>query len=135
MKRTILIEVLLLFVLSVLVLMMWKCWNSIKVSIYYYKNYSSLGGHGLTEVFPSIIGDIILAVFVTLSGIVIIAVMFLIALKDFPVFKPIHDKFVAKSNARKAVRTQAKADKAEAAKQARIEQLQAELEELKKDDT
>lgn len=56
--------------------------------------------------------------------------MVIIALKDFPVFKPMLDKLSAKRDARK----QAKAAKAVADKQARIERLQSELDALKKDE-
>ena len=55
--------------------------------------------------------------------------MILVAIKDLPVFQPLRDKFAM----RKSARLQAKAEKSKAEKQARIEQLQAELEELKRD--
>jgi len=58
----------------------------------------------------------------------------LFTIKDFPVFKPLVDKFTAKRAAHKEQREAIKAEQAEAAKQARIEQLQAELDELKKDE-
>lgn len=73
----------------------------------------------------------ILALLASLSTLV---AMIIIAIKDFPFFKPLVDKFNAKRAARKEQRAAVKAEQAEAAKQARIEQLQAELDELKKDE-
>lgn len=61
-----------------------------------------------------------------LSILAIIAVMVLTALKNF---KRITDKL----QARKEKRNQVKAERAQAEKQKRIERLQSELEELKKD--
>lgn len=127
MKRTIIIEILLLFVLAVVVAITWIYWDSIKVLIYYYEKYYYSEGHSLTEVFPQITSNIITAIFTTLGGIVTIITMILIAIKDFPVFKPLFDKV----SARKQARAQVKAEKAEADKQNRIAALEAELEELK----
>lgn len=73
----------------------------------------------------------ILSLLATLGTLV--ALIF-VAIKDFPVFKPLIDKFNAKRAARKEQRAAVKAEQAEEAKQARIEQLQAELDELKKDE-
>ncbi len=63
-----------------------------------------------------------------------LAAMIIIAIKDFPVFKPLVDKLSAKRAAHKQASDAAKAEKAEADKKARIEKLTAELEELKKDE-
>lgn len=62
-----------------------------------------------------------------------IAAMTLIAVKKFPVFKPLKDKIATRHVARKETRTAAKAAKAEAEKQKRIEELEAELHSLKKE--
>lgn len=59
----------------------------------------------------------------------IIATIILIAIKDFTAFQPLRDKLAA----RKQARATAKAEKAEADKKARIEALENELKELKKD--
>ena len=64
------------------------------------------------------------------AALATLAAMIIIAIKDFPVFQPL----LAKLNAKRDARKQAKAEKAEADKQARIEQLQSELEQLKKDE-
>lgn len=56
--------------------------------------------------------------------------MILIAIKEFKVFQPIIDRH----NARKSERTAAKQAKAEADKQKEIAELEAKLNELKKDD-
>lgn len=63
-----------------------------------------------------------------------LAAMALIAVQNFPCFKPLLDKLKAKHDAQKAAKETAAAEKAEADKQARIEKLQAELDELKKDE-
>lgn len=59
-----------------------------------------------------------------------LAAMVIIAIKDFPCFKPLVDKFKAYNEQRAT----AKAEQAATAKQERIEKLQAELDELKKDE-
>lgn len=64
------------------------------------------------------------------SAIFTFAAIIIIAVKDFPVFKPL----ILKSNAKREARKLAKAEKAEANKQARINKLQAEIDELKKDE-
>lgn len=56
-----------------------------------------------------------------------IVAIILIAIKDFPVFKPLVDKL----NARKEKHAQAKAERAEEAKQAKIQALEEELNQLK----
>lgn len=63
------------------------------------------------------------------SAIVSLAVIILVAIKDFPVFKPLLDKL----NAHKQKRVQAKAERAEENKQAKIAELEAQLKELKND--
>lgn len=59
-----------------------------------------------------------------------IALYALFAVKEFKVFQPYVDKFNAKRNARKQERAAARAAKAETDTQKRIEELQAELDEL-----
>lgn len=129
MKRTILIEIILLFVLAVLIAVIWKQWDSIRVSIYYYKNYFAQDGYTLTEFNPSLVDNIVLAIFATVACLTTLFVIILIAIKDFPVFQPLVDKL----NARKEARNIAKVEKAEQAKQNKIEALEKQLEELKKE--
>lgn len=71
---------------------------------------------------------IIYSIFSALACIADLAIIVLIAIKDFPCFKPLLDKL----NAHKQAHQAALADKAEADKQARIAKLESELEELKK---
>ena len=123
MKRTIVIEILLLFATVVLLTLGIWC---IKVSILNFKILHKLPKSDLINIYRYLIFGIcgILAALATLAA------MILVALKDFPVFKPMLDKLSAKRDARK----QAKAAKAVADKQARIERLQSELDALKKDE-
>ncbi len=60
--------------------------------------------------------------------------MILIAIKDFKVFEPLRNKYSDKRNARKSVRLAAKQAKADADKQKEIAELEAKLNELKKDE-
>lgn len=64
-----------------------------------------------------------------------IALYALFAVKEFKVFQPYVDKLNAKRNARKTERLARKQAKSETDKQKRIEELQAELDTLKKGDT
>ncbi len=129
MKKTILIELLLLFGFSVALACSIKlfvyangCIETIEIFREYadvVESYRGAMHTAISYAIPSLI-----AALGTLAAGIIIAV------KDFPCFKPLIDKFKAKREA-KAV---AKTEKAEADKKARIEQLQAELDELKKDE-
>lgn len=69
-----------------------------------------------------------------LAALATVAAGILIALKDFPVFKPFVDRLAAKHAERKQRRSEQKTAKAEENRQSRIASLQAELDELKKDE-
>ena len=77
---------------------------------------------------------LIYAISTLLAAIATLTAMIIIAIKDFPVFKPLTDKLADKRAARKEARSQAKAEQAAIAKQERIDQLKAELDELQKDE-
>ena len=123
MKKTIIVEILLFFACCMLIA--FACWEFVALH-----NYLVLFNEtsGITQ---QLMLRGILALLASLSTLV---AMVLIAIKDFPVFKPLVDKFNAKRAAYKEQREAIKAEQAEVAKQARIEQLQAELDELKKDE-
>lgn len=124
MKRTIIIEILLIATLGILFALNYYCWNYIseiidlkdKIPQWTNEYYSMLKHHLPYAIF---------ALFAILADV---AAIILIAIKDFPIFKPIVDKFTA----HKEKCAQAKAERAEEAKQAKIQALEAQLEELKK---
>ncbi len=110
MKRAIVIEVLLLFVLVVLILGCIGFWDMTIRSFYY---------NELIKAFfylPS-------CILISLATIADIAVIVLVTLKELPAFKPLIDKLKLSKEERKQIK-----------KQARIEKLQDELDELKKDE-
>lgn len=138
MKKTIIIEVLLLFVFCVAL----AC--AIKILIFstnmlymidYANNVLQYENDNLrieyiaslNEQYNTALSYGIPAIFAAVADL---AAMVIIAIKDFPVFKPLVDKFKAHKEQRDA----AKAKQAEIAKQERINELQAELDELKKDE-
>lgn len=139
MKKTIIIEILLLFVFAVLI----ACTS---MAFIYVTNMnfhiSQLGKAGLDNPDYQHIQEIIayykgnnhivaaFAVPSLIAAISTLAVIIVIAIKDFPVFKPLLDKFATK----KAEKQTAKAQQAAKNKQTRIEQLENELNELKKDE-
>lgn len=143
MKRTIIIEVLLLLILAVLI----AC-TSMAFIYVTDMNYhiTQLSGAGLDNPQYQLIEGTIkyykgnthivlsFAVPTLVAALCDLAAMVLIALHNFPCFKPLIDKLAAKRAAQKQATATAKAEKAETAKQARIEQLTAELNELKKDE-
>ncbi len=88
------------------------------------------------EIYDQLFNEVYLpyGILALVAAIATLAAMIIIAIKDFPVFKPLVDKFNAKRAAHKQASDAAKAEKAEADKKARIEKLTAELEELKKDE-
>lgn len=61
----------------------------------------------------------------------VLAAIIIIALVNISLFKPFFDKLSSRNQARKELRTQAKAEKAEADKQNKIKALEEELDELK----
>lgn len=139
MKKTIVIEILLLFVLALLIAVAVDYADFI--GIYNdmiaetkrhpeYVSYSRTLAHEIQirNTYISYFVPTILAAFATLAAIIILAI------RDFPVFKPLVDKFKAKRAARKEQRAAEKTEQAETAKQERIAELQAELDELKKDE-
>lgn len=119
MKKTIIIEILLLFVTVLLLYFCGLYWDSVSSYIEIGVPYS--------EIREALNRCIVYAVLNTLASIATLTAIILIALKDLPVFKPIADKLTA----HKEKRTQAKAERAEADKQARITELENELNELK----
>ncbi len=137
MKKTFLIEAILTFLfvaLLVIVIYFWRNVNSTISVINLYKNYNDDFYAPIIENYSSLLKTLIGYGSVSLLALLAdLAAMVLIAIKDFPVFHPLVEKAKAKSTARKQSKEQSKAARAEANKQARIEQLQAELDELKKD--
>lgn len=133
MKKTIVIEILLGFALGILIMFAVMEFRA----CYYYLEaieiYKELG-QDYSDINRAISQVILYGTLALLAALATLAVMSITAIKDFPVFKPLVDKFNAKRAAHKEQREAIKAEQAEAAKQARIEQLQAELDELKKDE-
>lgn len=131
MKRTIIIEILGVFILAVLITLGVSC---IQVSI---NNFTAIDEMSMEAY--KILHEIYLtnarrylaySILALVAALCDLAAMVLVAIHNFPCFKPLLDKHAAKCDERK----QAKAERAEADKQARIERLTAELEELKKDE-
>ncbi len=129
MKRSIVISILLLFVSASLICISVMYWKSVNHFIQLYEvNFRqtlSWDEFARDYSFYKTLSYAIISVLAAISSLVSII---LIAVKDFPVFKPIVDKFTA----RKEKCAQAKAERTEAKKQAKISELEAQLEELKK---
>ena len=125
MKKTIIVEILLLFVLAVLLAFCIKIWNYIALLIEWATGVDEASA---SYVYESVYIALPYSLLTLIALPITLFVIILIALKDLPVFKPLADKLTA----RKEKRTQAKAERAEADKQARIAELENELEELKK---
>lgn len=121
MKRSIIIEILLIFVLGVLLSVTILNLQSIISSINWYKNNAEFYSWEEYAKETNFAAYIIRLVFYLLATIANLGAIILIAVKDFPVFNPVVDKHTA----RKAERTAAK-------KQAKITELEAQLEELRK---
>ncbi|MDE7406482.1 MAG: hypothetical protein K2M89_06390 [Clostridiales bacterium] len=154
MKKAIVIEVLLLFILAVLIAVAVQHWQSIEPllpDLEYYKKMAremlEQYGHdrGFADMVQKTNASIALyrtyGIFDILAMLADVVIMVTIALFNFPCFKPLVDKLTAKlapskeqRAQRKAERAAAKAEQAATAKQERIEKLQAELDELKKDE-
>lgn len=115
MKRAIVIEILLLFVLGVLILGDIALWDMTIRRIYI----------GIYD--PQFLKGAYICLFyciiISLGTIADIAAIVLVTLKELPAFKPLIDKLKLSKEERKQIK-----------KQARIEKLQDELDELKKDE-
>lgn len=139
MKKTIMIETLLLFVFCVALACSIKILDyavTVSKSLEHYLNGDityfdpALQNDQIryyTDLYHTALSYGIPALFAAVADL---AAMVIIAVKDLPCFKPFVDKF----KARKTARNQAKAEQAAIAKQERIDKLQAELDELKKDE-
>ena len=123
MKKSIVIEVLLLFVLAVLIA---DCVKFFQASIAHF-NLSDSPAYD--AFYKTAIDQLVRGIFALLACIADIFVMVLVALKDFKLFMPL----IEKHNARKQELAAARAAKADADKQKRIEELQAELDALNGD--
>ena len=130
MFRAIVIEVLLLFIFAVLI-----------TSTVFFLNASVANFHAASYINEHV--DILIergykylayGLPNLLAAIADIVVIVLVALKEFPVFKPLIDKYKAHKQHRKHEKAKAEAIQAEEYRKSRIEQLQAELEELKKNE-
>lgn len=132
MKKSIVKLILCLFVLAVLISLLVLCIRlSVNMSntLNVYKNLDYSSEDELIISMSNIYVEyIVYSIFATMACVATFILIILIALKDLPVFKPLADKLTA----HKEKRTQAKAERAEADKQARITALENELEELKK---
>ena len=133
MKRTIIIEIILLIALSISIYFVYYFFNSVYNLKETIDIYSTQTGYDYSEVIQQLNESIkINSIYGTLtivSSLANTAVITLIAIKDFPAFQPLRDKL----SARKQARQQAKAEKAEEKKQETIKALEDYLDELKKE--
>ena len=131
MKKTVCVEIMLVFIFSALIaIASWRL-------SYVVETRAWLDAGAFTNIEAqkaNINTSLIYSVIAIIAALCDLAVMVITAIKDFPVFKPLVNKFTAKRAAHKEQREAIKAEQAEAAKQARIEQLQAVIDELKKDE-
>lgn len=140
MRKTIIIEILLIFVFAVLLSCAFKLIDyAVDVSnTLDLLPYLGLEDNQRTELTNQYQGFMTTALCfgipALLAAITTVAVMAIIAIHDFPVFKPLADKIKAKCVARKERRAAEKIERDQAKKQERIARLQSELDELKKDE-
>ena len=141
MKRTIIIHILLLVALAALLMAMINSFINVSNAYRYIDLLRSLGqqtsydySYEISQVHDSATQLILYGSAYFIAVLADVAAMVLIAVKEFPVFKPLTDKIAARHAACKEARAAAKAAKAETEKQKRIEQLEAELHSLKKDE-
>lgn len=136
MKRTIIIEVFLFIVFAITIYFNFVFWNSIRDTKNLIDLYSQITSYDYTTIIEEFKKSIhtytIYGSLTIISSVFILLTIILIAVKDFPVFKPITDKIKVKLDKNKATRAEQKALKAEAQKQTQIERLEKKLEELKK---
>ncbi len=140
MKRVIVIEIVLAFAFAVLLACSIKFFMYVSkmysgISMLYDLNMSDTSRNEIIERYRENIATALsYGIPALIAALATLAAMVLIALKDFPVFKPLLEKHAAKRTARKQANEVAKAEKAAADKQERIERLQSELDALKKDE-
>lgn len=127
MKRTIVIETILLITVILLICCSVYLFDDVKW-------FRFLIRHSMEDeqTVKLLYKELSLGILTIIFAVANLAAMALIAVQNFQCFKPLLDKLKAKRDARKAAKETAAAEKAEADKQARIEQLQNELDELKK---
>lgn len=134
MKRTIIIVLIMILTLGVslactVVFMRYgiEYRNSIKYYSDYFPDLVDIWRENMRKAFTY-------GVFSLLSSVGIFIAMVILAVRDFPVFRPLIDKLHSKLQAKRAAHKEKRAKQAEIAKQERISKLQAELDELKKDE-
>lgn len=132
MKKTILIETLLLFLLAVIISVCVQEWKFVDATLLNLndKHLVDIATPDIIETWKNNLQNYyIYAIFTTIASLLDVLIIILVIIKDFPVFKLLHEK----TNERKKQRVQAKTETAEANKQRKIMALEAQLEELKKD--
>lgn len=127
MKRTIIVEVLLVFILAVLIVAAvhhWEWYNAWSSQIQDYTENGFPYGNAMKDAMAGLAQFRTYGIFDILAMLADFAAMVCLTI---PAIKKLKDKIAAKHSEHKTA-------KAEADKQARIEQLKADLEELKKDE-
>lgn len=127
MKKYIIGNILLIFVLAVLIAF---SISRFELAQNHYEYYKSLTNAQEIELYKELyINALIYGILFLVAAFADLIAIILFSLKGTTGFQAIYDKLLA----RKSARTAAKAEQAEAKKQDKIKALEAELEELKKD--
>lgn len=129
MKRTIIIEVLLLFILGVLISLFV---THIDQTITWFGDINwniEQGFEPIDIVYKRAYTNLTYSIFSSLASVFDIAIMIIIAIQNFKAFQPIIEKY----HSRKSNRLAARQAKAEEEKQKQIAELEKKLDELKKD--
>lgn len=133
MKRTIIIEILLCLTLITLIPACVTYGSALSKNIEALRAVKGWGQENsdlVAKIYSDVLyGSIYFSVFI-LGMLFDLSAMILIAIRDFPVFKPLLEKL----NAKKARKQQIKAEKVKVEKQNHINKLQAEITKLKKDE-
>ncbi len=128
MKKYIIGNILLIFVLAVLIAF---SISRFELAQNHYEYYKSLTNAQEIELYKELyINAVIYGILFLVAAFADLIAIILFSLKGTTGFQAIYDKLLARKSARNA----AKAEQAEAKKQDKIKALEAELEELKKDE-
>lgn len=138
MKKTIIVEIAIMVTLTIAIIFAVEYWkyvsNLIDALTRFKEQYNSTNYFSyypdLNYYNSAIKHNVIYGILALLAALATLTAMIIIAIKDFPCFKPLVDKLQAKRAARK----QAHAEQEQIRKQERIAELQSELDALKKDE-
>lgn len=96
MKKIIIIEIILILALIIFIYPTYKAWSYVYLYEHYFHSYFIENGYDIALYYRDLTNYLLPAIFETLGILLLITASVLLAIRDFPVFKPLIDRIKAK---------------------------------------